>query len=282
MGDNPAGLDSPGLPRRHPGRRILEASLRRRGAALPRRPAGAPWSAAFFGLQRSVAYQSLNKRARRRVLEECGRGLLEEAYFIEKLGLTFASKMALAAETTEERSVHCLFAADEAVHLAQIGAFLPDPPPKTEDSFLQWLAGIIEELPPPGARLLVQILLEGWGINHYRQLSRGCADIGLSEALSGIARDEVLHHQAGVTLFDERRLKGRERRAAADRVAELFDMVRAGPVRVASAVERAHGGLGPLGRAKLMAELAAGDQAAGRLSLLRRLLASAGASSLAR
>ncbi len=274
------GLNSPALPARHPARKILTASLRRRGASLPRRPVAAPWNAEHFGLERSAAFRALGTKHRQSVLAECGRGLLEEAYFIEKLGLSFASKMALFAETTEERALHCLFAADEAVHLAQVSSFLPELPERTSDSFLQWLAEIIAEMPPPGARLLIQILLEGWGISHYRALSRTCQEPALRNTLSAIAKDEVLHHQAGMTLFDARKLQGRQRRLAADKIALLFDMVRAGPVRVVAAVERAHNGLGPAARARLRDELAAEDHAFQRLMILRRLLACAGAASL--
>lgn len=276
-----AGLSSPSLPARHPGRKLFEAALRRRGAAHARRPAAEPWGAEHFGLQNASAFRSLDSERRRAVLGDCARGVLEEAFFIEKLGLAFAAKMALLAESTEERAAHCLFAADEAVHLAQVGAFIPEPADDTNDGFLRWLAEVIEDMPAQASRLLIQVLLEGWGISHYRELAKSCREPALANVLSSIARDEVLHHGAGVALFDASRLQGKQRREAADRVAQLFDMVRAGPVRVAQAVERAHGGLGKDSYARLFVELEAREQVEKRLVLLRKLLGSAGASFLA-
>ncbi len=275
-----AGLSSPSLPPKHPGRKLFDAALRRRGAAHPRRPAGEPWDAEHFGLHKASAFRALDARRRQAVLAGCARGVLEEAYFIEKLGLAFAAKMALLADSTEERAAHCLFAADEAVHLAQVGAFIQEPADDTQDGFLRWLADVIERMPAQGARLLVQVLLEGWGISHYRSLSRACKEPALAGVLARIARDEVLHHRAGVSLFEPERLQGRQRREAADRVAQLFDMVRAGPIRVAQAVERAHGGLGKDAYARLFVELEARAQVEKRLALLRKLLSSAGASFL--
>jgi len=276
-----AGLDSASLPAEHPARRIHASALRRRWSASARHLAPAPWGAEHFGLERSLAYLALPPAKRLAVLIDCGRGLLEEAYFIEKLGLAFSSKMALLADSTEERATHCLFAADEAVHLAQIAAFFPNPPARTQDAFLRWLSGVIAELPADGGRLLIQVLLEGWGITHYRSLARGCRVPSLRDVLASIARDEALHHRNGVALFDAARLKGRTRREASQRVRQLLDMVRAGPARVAAAVERAHGGLGVEARAALYADLRAAEHVSARLTLLNRLLNSVGAASLA-
>ena len=86
-----AGLSSPSLPPKHPGRKLFDAALRRRGAAHPRRPAGEPWDAEHFGLHKASAFRALDARRRQAVLAGCARGVLEEAYFIEKLGLAFAA-----------------------------------------------------------------------------------------------------------------------------------------------------------------------------------------------
>lgn len=276
-----AGLDSPALPRRHPARRVLDAALRRRGALQAPRPIESPWDARHFGLDRSPTFAGLDPAQRAAALQECGRGLLEEAYFIEKLGLAFSTKMALLAESTEERATHCLFAADEAVHLAKVASFLSSPPESPgADPFLALLGRIIEDMPPAGSRLLIQILLEGWGIAHYRALARGCRDAGLSEALSSIAKDEVLHHRSGAALFNGRRLAGAERREARRALGELLDMVRAGPLRTVAAVERARGGLTRAQRDRLYRELDGERHVADRLALLRGLLDSAGAGAL--
>ena len=185
-----AGLDLPHLPGGHPLRPILGAALRRKGLSGARASGAgkAHWDAAHFGLDKTRAYRELSERGRRQVLEACGRSLLEEGYFIEKLGLAFTAKMTALSRTTEERQLYCLFAADEAAHLAVIGSFLPGVPSPQGNPFLRLIARVIEEGAKPGLTYLIQVVLEGWGVSHYRDLAAGCRDPELARALAGIVR----------------------------------------------------------------------------------------------
>jgi len=126
-----AALDLTGLPKSHSLRPVLQAALAARRGAEPGPFAGSPgalWDAAHFGLDRSALFRDVDAETQQGILERCGRGLLEEAFFIERAGLVYCAKMILLAETTDERMLYALFAGDEAVHLDRVARFLPDPP----------------------------------------------------------------------------------------------------------------------------------------------------------
>lgn len=270
-----AGLELPHLPESHPLRPILGAALKRRGLGLePRAQAGEPfWGAAHFGLDRVPIFRGIREREKRAVLLACSRSLLEEGYFIEKLGLAFTAKMTALAHTTEERLLYGLFAADEAAHLVLIGSFLPEPVPTAAGNpFLALLARVIEEGGKPGLTYIIQVILEGWGVSHYRDLSRGCHDKSLSEALAGIVRDEALHHGSGVALLDGTRIPEAERSFVTEILAALFEMVRAGPQQTAAHLDRAAGGLSRKDLARVFAELDCRVHAARRIERLKTLM----------
>ena len=272
-----AGLDLPHLPGGHPLRPILGAALRRKGLSGARASGAgkAHWDAAHFGLDKTRAYRELSERGRRQVLEACGRSLLEEGYFIEKLGLAFTAKMTALSRTTEERQLYCLFAADEAAHLAVIGSFLPGVPSPQGNPFLRLIARVIEEGAKPGLTYLIQVVLEGWGVSHYRDLAAGCRDPELARALAGIVRDEALHHGSGAALLEGAPVPESERAFVTEILASLISMVRAGPQEAAGHLERAAGGLTLAARARVFSELDCRGHSARRIKRLQTLMAAA-------
>ncbi len=272
-----AGLELPHLPGGHPLRPILGAALRRRGLPAAR-AAGAGkayWDAAHFGLERTRAYRELGERGKRQVLEACGRSLLEEGYFIEKLGLAFTAKMTALSRTTEERQLYCLFASDEAAHLALIGSFLAGVPSAEGNPFLRLIARVIEEGSKPGLTYLIQVVLEGWGVSHYRDLAAGCREPELARALAGIVRDEALHHGSGAALLEGAPVPESERGFVAEILASLFSMVRTGPQEVVGQLERAAGGFTLAGRARVFEDLDTRGHSARRIKRLQTLMAAA-------
>ena len=55
------------------------------------------WPAKHFNLDRVTIFRDASEEEREQILEGCCRDLLEEAYWIEKLGMYFAAKMSLMA-----------------------------------------------------------------------------------------------------------------------------------------------------------------------------------------
>jgi hypothetical protein len=200
--------------------------------------------------------------------------VLQEALQIETLGMAYAAKMTLLAPTLEERSLYALFTAEEATHLANVSCFVSRR--TVENPFVDLLRRVTEESDRPALVLLVQVVLEGWGLDHYRSLARSVRDPGLGRVLEGILRDEARHHGSGVVLAP--RLGVPE--GVEDVLEGFCRMVRVGPQGLLSALEH---GLGPLSRAqrvRALEELDTRSHAGSRLSLLRDLLERVGADGL--
>jgi hypothetical protein len=278
-----ARLDAPHLDPGDALQAVLAAALARR--AFPAGPDRlAPWelwAPSHFGLDRVTRFEQADEAARRQVLAACARGLLEEAYFIEKAGLAFAAKMVLLAESADERVLYSLVAADEATHLHAVASHLRGPDrPRAASPFVRWLAEEIQEGDGAGLGYLIPVVLEGWGIVHYQALARGCRGARLRATLVAIARDEALHHRGGVLLAGRRAATDASRERLVEALARLLDMVRAGPQAVVAALD---GATGPLGRAELVRtfrELDAEAHSGRRLGLLRALAHAGGADRL--
>ncbi len=256
-------------------RAILDTALRRRG--MPHlAPSGsdAPWDASYFGLDRVAVFRQAPAETRRRILAGCAEDVLREAVGVERLGLTFAARMVLLAETTEARMTYSLFGADEAMHLAAIGRYLASPEADTppRDPFLCLLTEAINEGPRLGLAFVVQVVLEGWGLVHYGTLSRECRSPDVAATFAGILRDEALHHGAGRAVLRRDDLPALDHAWTVEVLVRLLEMVQAGPQRV---VDRLTAATGPLSRgelARVFEELHAEADAGRTLDLLRNLM----------
>src|SRR5690349_6716722 len=105
---------------------VLQSAIKSR-ANLPmatNRSSSALWPAAAFHLDQVSVFREASAAERQATLEACGRNLLAESYYIEKCGMYFAAKMSLLSESTQERMLYSLFAADEAVHFNWITQFI--------------------------------------------------------------------------------------------------------------------------------------------------------------
>jgi len=272
-----AGLDLPDLDDEHAVRRAVRSAIRRRRGIDDGRERGghAHWRAAYHGLDRVRLFAAASAEQRRAILDDCGRALLEEAYFIEKCGIGYAAKMVLLAETSSERQLYGLIAGDEAAHLAAIARFVSPSGTARDNPFLALLEELVEEGDRASLQLIVQVVLEGWGLDHYRGLRDACGSTALRIALSVILADEATHHGSGVAFTRDAPLAARSRDYATDVMVRFLAMVQVGPVGVASIVERALGGLTAVQRGQLMADLGGEEHAAVRLDKLRGLLGKA-------
>jgi hypothetical protein len=254
---------------------ILQAALRRRGGPSEHIGGGnAPWSAGHFGLDQVTAFRRAPADTQRAILDGCSEDVLCEAVGVERLGLTFTARMVLLARTIEERMTYSLFGADEALHLAAIERLLPAPDTgaAVADPFLRLLEDAIAGGTQPALALLVQVVLEGWGIVHYQTLARACRDPHVAATFSRIVADEALHHGAGRALLHHDALAAGDRQWAIDVLTPLLAMVQAGPQRV---VRRLDASLGPLShreRARVFEELDVEARTHRTLDLLRSFM----------
>jgi len=273
------GLDLPPLPREDRLNTVVGGALNKLGVHAS---SGAMvWPASFFGLDQVDPFVQAAPDAQARILERCSLQLVEEAWFIERAGMAFSSRMCLEARTLEERQLYACFAADEAAHTAMVRGHLPAGGANAAPSgFHRYLAELIEDAGRSTLIAVVQVALEGWGLTHYRRLAGACPHPGFRAALATILKDEARHHASGVMLCARQDLSGVNGDEAVDFLARMLDMVRAGPVAVMEELDRELG-IGST-HPGVLRELQAGRQVRERLALLHCLLRGAVPSELLR
>jgi len=262
-----------GLPSQDgPLRTLVRKRLPDHGLAAPV-PLDACWAPGFFGLDAVPAWRDASAEIRRAILADCARSTLLEAYFIEKAGVSYAAKMILLAPTAEERSLYAVFAAEEAAHLDAMGAALGSPDPGWQgDPFLAWLSAVVAHADRPTSQLVVQLVLEGWGLRHYAGMRDGCRHAPLRAVFDRIVADEAAHHGSAVHLLREAELGAGTLAQATELLSELLDMVRAGPVGVIDALERGLGGFSAARRRDVRDALQTERHVRERLWILRGCL----------
>lgn len=255
-------------------KRILDSRLNE--AIAPQRSHTFYWNADYFNLDNTTLFQNATLQQQKDILKIASRGLLEEAYLIEKAGMGYMAKMVLLSETTEERMLYSLFGADETAHLAKIMPFLDPIPVDTDDLFLQLLGDVVESENKSMILFILQVVLEGWGLSHYRSLAKDCCDRDLSLVFQSFLEDESRHHATGVTLFEQQELDVMSKKAIVEVLASFLEMIRLGPQRIVNAVEMVLGDLSRSQKIKLFEELDTETHSGTRLSILRSLIGKKG------
>jgi hypothetical protein len=268
-----AGMDLPSLPPNHRVHALLSARLR--ADAITTRPYAphAHWAAEFYGLQRVSLFKQATREQKWEILDACGRGLLEEAYFIEKSGMGFAAEMVLLAPSIEERMLYSVFAAEEARHFDAVRPFLTgDLPAAPNNPFLALLSETIECADRAALQFVIQVVLEGWGLVHYRALRDACGHPVLHERLDAILKDEAAHHGSGKVLFAEARVSEATERRIEDVLTSMLRMVQAGPAGVLGALQATFGALSRAQKITVIEELGGRAHAQERLDHLHQLV----------
>ncbi|NJR17241.1 MAG: ferritin-like domain-containing protein [Calothrix sp. CSU_2_0] len=167
------------------------------------------WGANFFGLDKVTVFLNATITEQATILQLCSRKLLEEAYAIEKVGLQYMAKMVLLSESTQEQMLYALYSADEVTHIAQISRFLPksqinnEQIKPSEHPLFQFLINIADAQDKAVILFVLQVVLEGWSLSHYRSLAIECREPNLSLTLQGFLLDKSRHHGTGVMLFHQ-------------------------------------------------------------------------------
>jgi hypothetical protein len=277
-----AGLDLP-FAQDDKLRRILQGAVGSLGSSSGERPltpnSGGTepisWGVGYFGLDRVGILQSATLSQQNAILQICNRNLLEEAYFVEKAGMGYMAKMVLLAETLEERMLYALFSADEARHLSQIRQFLSDEPETTGDPFFRLLAELAEGDDRSVLMFVIQVVLEGWGLSHYRSLAKDCQNPQLAETLTNFLQEESKHHATGVTLFGNLQLSDHSREVMVEILAQFLQMVQVGPQGVVKAIDESIG-LTASQRVEVFEQLDTQTHSGTRLKLLQTLMQTGG------
>jgi hypothetical protein len=268
-----AGFEIPYIDEEDKLRRILDAALKSKlGKDITPYTNTIYWNAEHFDLHKVKIFIDSTDDEQSKILHLCNQALLEEAYFIEKAGVGYMAKMVLLAETIEERMLYALFSADEVTHLAQISQFLPSQLVVTNNPFLHLLADVAESSEKAVLLFVLQVILEGWGLTHYRKLAENCQDTKLKAILQSFLEDESRHHATGVRLCERTLIEHQDKKTIVEILASFLQMVQVGPQGVVAAVERVKGGLSRTQKTIVFQELGAEFHSSSRLKLLRSLM----------
>ncbi|MBW4562417.1 MAG: ferritin-like domain-containing protein [Mojavia pulchra JT2-VF2] len=275
-----AGLDLPHIDPNDRLQRILRSALPNYSDSSSQQQSDY-WNAKFFNLHQVKIFQQASVAEQSAILKLTNRSLLEESYFIEKAGVGYMAKMVLLAETVEERMLYALFTADEATHLSQITNFLPElEPTNSNDPFLSLLAEVVESADKTVLLFVLQVVLEGWGLSHYRRLAKECRHPILAELFTSFLHAEARHHGTGTTLFNQISVAASSQTAILDVLAQFLSMVQVGPQNVLAAVEQVKGHLSRSQKIQILEELDTQTHSGTRLQILRSLMRGASAQAI--
>ncbi|MDX1919862.1 MAG: ferritin-like domain-containing protein [Candidatus Caenarcaniphilales bacterium] len=230
------------------------------------------WGAQHFNLHHSKLFSSMSTLQKENILASCSSNLLNEAYFIEKAGIKFSAKMIVNSEFTEDAQFYSLMASDEACHLEILkNRISKNINYLNQSPFLLLLHQIIEELEPQKLLYLVQIILEGWGLNHYLQLSKGCQDKELKEDFQKILKDEAIHTISGKSLLRPASFSLKHKADLIDKLSAYASMVRVGELSLLNTIHREFGELKGKAKIEILEEIDNQNTTKTKLRLLMNL-----------
>lgn len=214
---------------------LLEGLLKKREVHLPKAQNIETyyWGAESYGLDRLEFFLNAPKELQQCILNKLSNLRLEEAYHIEKAGIAFGAKMILESTTFEERKLYAHFTAEESEHLAMIESYLEHiSDDHLSNSFLLYLSELIKSAPKEVLVFMIQVVLEGWGIEHYTELARTCKNPQLQKSLKKIVQDEAGHHGSGMLLFKQENLSLEHKKLITQTLSAFLNMVRVGPYSI--------------------------------------------------
>ncbi len=272
-----AGLALPHLPSSDRRYRILNATLPQSlPAPLPHETLATLWQPDFYGLDQVEIFRRASPAEQQFVLQHLNHHLLLETYGVEKIGVGYTAKMILLAHSIEERMLYALFSAQEATHLAQISSLVEAPESDLAGlPFLQFLANLADCNDKAVLLLLVQVVLEGWGLSHYRSLAQACQDPHVAAIYQGFLADEAQHHATGIVSFQALPNLEASTPVLLAVLTRFLGMIQVGPQQVVSALEQVKGYLSATDKITIFTELNTEAHSGSRLAMLRGLLARA-------
>ncbi len=276
----PVTFDAPELASKNMLNTVLGSAFKVRDSStcIARSEDEAPyWSAAHFGLDGVDLFKSAHQEEQRKILKLASGQILEEAYFIEKSGMTYTAKMILLSETTQEKMLYSLFSSDEAAHLHHVLSILGKSPcAKSAGPFINLLSDMIREGDRGSLVFLIQVVLEGWGLLHYRTLAENCVNKGVRDKLRLILKDEARHHGSGMIITKANGLDARQKSYVAETLVEFLKLIQCGPRDLVGAMEIVLGHFSTAQRLKIFKELNSEQTSMKKIEIIRSLIVQGG------
>lgn len=235
------------------------------------------WNESHYGLDNSKMFASLSESSKTEILYQLNQKSLCLSYFIEKYGLNYGAKMILSSESSEEKSLYSVFAADEVRHRLLLEPFLQMQIPDNINfhPLLPVLALALEEASKEAMVFTIQVVLEGFGIYHYANLRDNCQSEKLKNAFTEILKDEVNHHGMGVCLTSNMQMSKETKSQIAELTAKFVrSLIKA--EWVLKSVDEAHGGFTTQQRQDFLLEISWNEQILRRIERLKSLMKKVG------
>ncbi len=232
------------------------------------------WDAAYFGMDQVGMYQAMPEEMKILALKLLTDHNLNEAYYIEKTGMSYAAKMILLSESEEEKALYSSIACDEATHLYEVKNFLNPGLEATYqgNGFLKFIADTAAQGSASICQAVLQVALEGHGMSHYANLRSGCLDPKFKEVLTRILLDEASHHGSGVVISINNQFSDSEKKILTEHMIQLGALLNCTLFPIVMVLEKLTGGLTSDQRTKVFEELNASAINADRLKNYRKLL----------
>lgn len=230
------------------------------------------WDLEALEVSKVGLLQTADTDTQQQVKRDLAQARFFEAYAIEKAGMSFAAKMSLLATTLNEQKLYSLFAAEEARHFHFIDRSLGHPEEIPGNPFIDLLNNLIIEGERSCLLLLVQVVLEGWGIEHYAKMANTCQHPATRAALNGILADEAAHHGSGVALFEAQSLNDAELDYLETQLRQFLQLVAVGPVGCLQVLETHLGPFSAVQKQQVLEDINARKETQHKLNLLKKLL----------
>lgn len=163
------------------------------------------WDERRFNLKESSLFNSLSDDIKKKILRDLSLHSLVTSYYIEKLAISFCSRMIILSESIEEKALYTVIGAEEVYHWLDFKRFLPKAPEEQnfQSIFINTLADSINSSNRLTSIYIGQVLLEGFGIYFYSSMKEGCLDENLKKVFARILEDEGRHHGSALHIFDQ-------------------------------------------------------------------------------
>ncbi len=232
------------------------------------------WNAKFLGLDKIPYFNDLSIEKQQEVLLKCSQSIIEEAMHVEVRGIDFASKIILASESMEEKLNYSLIHADEVEHYFGVKKYLHfEEKNESEHVFINLIKEIIDSSDEYLMVFFIQVVLEGWGMSHYKDIGQECLNPELQTLLKRIQVDEARHHASGLVHYLSRgKASDRQVKIMKELLVRFMQMIRIGPQTVVGHLEKTAGGFSKEQRIKAFTHINPVVETSKKLQNLKRLL----------
>ena len=230
-------------------RGLLESSLEKKGIPVTQSSCTLDyWNWESFCFARASLPRPIAKLPDpRAVLRELNEFRITDICLAESMGIHYTAKLLLSADSYDLCRLYATFLDDELRHTQLLRPFAPE---SLRGDYLfhplvQLGWRVTKSAQPLAARLLLQIVLEGFAVSYYTRLADDCLNSILALGLRSIVRDEAAHHGVGATL--ERNRERNDKTSTNDleecvnTTIEFLDLYRNWPHAQLRAVEKVGG-----------------------------------------